>query len=245
MNYKVILDYDGTKYNGFSHPRSTQTIQQKLHDVIKRVTQEEPAIYPAVKTEPGIHAKGQTINFHLKERFDPFILKQTLNQILPADIRIQSIELESDRFHSTLHLNQLSWECKIDTRLIKNIFLRSYVLHEPEPLNIEAMKTAAGCLSGTHDFANFSVVKSKKKAKNTIRSISELSLFEDDKGILTIHLTMDGYLRKLPQLIFGLLLAVGKNEVPPEEVNQMLDGKSPYAYYCPSYCIFLSDTSYL
>ena len=88
MNYKMILQYEGTRYNGWQRQGNTdQTIQGKLETLLGRLTGEEVEVQGSGRTDAGVHARGQVANFHLKIPRQPEQLMEELNRYLPADIR--------------------------------------------------------------------------------------------------------------------------------------------------------------
>ena len=89
MNYKMILQYEGTRYNGWQRQGNTdQTIQGKLETLLGRLTGEEVEVQGSGRTDAGVHARGQVANFHLKIPRQPEQLMEELNRYLPADIGV-------------------------------------------------------------------------------------------------------------------------------------------------------------
>ena len=104
MNYKIKVQYDGTRYEGWQRQERTgQTIQGKLEAVLSKMCGEEIQIQGAGRTDAGVHAKGQVANVHLKKKADPQELKKYLNHYLPEDIAVSEITEVPERFHSRLN----------------------------------------------------------------------------------------------------------------------------------------------
>ena len=103
MNYKMILQYEGTRYNGWQRQGNTdQTIQGKLETLLGRLTGEEVEVQGSGRTDAGVHARGQVANFHLKIPRQPEQLMEELNRYLPADIGVLELTRAPERFHSRL-----------------------------------------------------------------------------------------------------------------------------------------------
>ena len=51
---------------------------------------------------PGFDAKNQTASVHLAKKWDPKEILQYMNQYLPEDICVKSVEPVSERFHARL-----------------------------------------------------------------------------------------------------------------------------------------------
>lgn len=103
MNYLLTIEYEGTRYEGWQRQKkTTQTIQGKLEQVLSRMTEKEIEIDGAGRTDAGVHAKNQTASVHLAKKWDPKEILQYMNQYLPEDICVKSVEPVSERFHARL-----------------------------------------------------------------------------------------------------------------------------------------------
>ena len=104
-NYKMILQYDGSRYSGWQVQGNTeQTIQGKLQSVLEKMTGEEIEIHGSGRTDAGVHARGQVANFHINAEICPDgeSAREYLNRYLPDDIRVLSAKIVPERFHSRL-----------------------------------------------------------------------------------------------------------------------------------------------
>lgn len=241
-NIRFELEYDGTYYQGFEKKNSEYTISYKLTSAIRRLTGEEVKLYPAVKTEPGVHAHMQTVNFHLEHDMplETFVL--SLNKILPQDIAIRKSSYESERFCAPLCLESCTYQCIIDIAEIPDIFQQRYAFHTGPKLDVIAMKQAAAHFIGTHDFSSFSTGKHKK---STVRTISELTLSTNEYGNkLYLTMTADSFLRYMPQFIAGTLLRVGLDTCSADDINQIFDGIKPCGPPLDSKAFHLTGTSF-
>ena len=84
MNYRMLIQYDGTRYNGWQRQQSTDnTIQGKIEDALSRMTGTEVEIHGAGRTDSGVHALGQVANVHLNPSFSAEEIRSYLNTWLP------------------------------------------------------------------------------------------------------------------------------------------------------------------
>lgn len=82
MNYKIIIQYDGSRYDGWQKQGNTsQTIQGKIEAVLCRYAGEEVEVHGAGRTDAGVHALGQTANFHLAKEADAQELSGVSEQV--------------------------------------------------------------------------------------------------------------------------------------------------------------------
>ena len=92
INYKMVLQYDGSRYSGWQVQGNTeQTIQGKLQSVLEKMTEEEIEIHGSGRTDAGVHAMGQVANFKLQREYEPEEIKRYCNQYLPEDIVVLEV----------------------------------------------------------------------------------------------------------------------------------------------------------
>ncbi len=222
-NYKITIQYDGTRYKGWQVQKSTyMTIQGKIQEILKQLAGEDIEVIGSGRTDAGVHAYGQVANFHIKEDFSAEEILKYLNHYLPMDIAVLSIEEVEERFHSRYHATEKTYVYRIHNSDIPNVFERKYVYDYTEHLDIERMKEAANYLVGTHDFASF--CGNKKMKKSTVRTIFSIEIEQLGEEI-RISFTGDGFLQNMIRIITGTLIEVGSNRKEPVEVQKILEKK--------------------
>lgn len=227
MNYKLILKYDGSRYDGWQRQGNTsRTIQGKLESVLSRMTGEAIEVQGAGRTDAGVHAGGQTANVRMKTKYEPDELKRQLNRYLPEDIEVCDVECVPERFHSRLNAVGKTYAYRLSIDEGKHVFERKYLYLYGKTPDVEAMKQAADILIGTHDFASFCA--NRRMKKSTVRTIEEIS-FEESDGILTVHVTGNGFLYHMIRILMGTLLEVGEGKRTPESMKEILNAKNRQA----------------
>ena len=142
-NYKMILQYDGTRYRGWQVLPAELTIQGKLQDVLSKMAGYQVEVTGSGRTDAGVHAKGQTANFHLREEWDEDKILFYLNQYLPEDIAVCEVKRVDERFHSRYQAVEKTYLYRIHTGKIPEVFERRYVYDYTEPLDVNRMRKAA------------------------------------------------------------------------------------------------------
>ena len=103
MNFKLTIQYDGTRYDGWQKQGNTDnTIQGKLESVLSRLAERPVEVHGAGRTDAGVHAEGQTASVRLPDRFSSGEVLEYLNRYLPEDIAVLTVEEADDRFHARL-----------------------------------------------------------------------------------------------------------------------------------------------
>ena len=226
QNVMLTIRYDGTRYSGWQKQGNTEnTIQGKREGLIGRITGETVEVQGSGRTDAGVHAMAQTANVKLKKAVDPQQLKSELNRLLPEDIGVTGAKEVSERFHSRLSAVRKTYQYRLYTGDAKPVFDRRQVtvLENLPELNVPLMRQAARELLGVHDFTSFCGNPSMKKS--AVRRIDSLEITETADE-LVLRITGDGFLQNMVRIITGTLIEVGKGEIQPEQIKEILAAKN-------------------
>lgn len=219
-NFKMVLQYEGTRYQGWQRQESTEnTIQGKLELLLSKMCGKKVEIQGSGRTDAGVHAKGQVANVHLDTDMTADEILAYMNQYLPEDIGVISVEEVPERFHSRLNAKGKIYCYQVINDNLPHVFARRYAYKYPEKLDISAMEKAAGLLCGTHDFAAFT--STKKSKKSTVRTIDGIRITKKD-GLLQFTFSGNGFLFHMVRILMGTLLEVGSGKKTPEDVEKIL-----------------------
>lgn len=223
-NYRMILQYEGTKYQGWQKQESTDnTIQGKLENILSKMAGETVEVHGAGRTDAGVHAKGQVAHFKLysglmEERTETEI-RDYINQYLPEDIAVVSLKEAGERFHARLNAVGKIYQYRIINSKIPHVFDRRYACVVEKPLDIEQMRQAAERLTGTHDFKAFTSTKRGKKS--TVRTIESIDIQKTGDEI-TLTYKGDGFLYHMVRILTGTLIEAGLLERSVSSVEDAL-----------------------
>ena len=222
-NYKLLIAYDGTRYYGWEHqPGQEMTIQGKLETVLSRMTGEVQEVIGAGRTDAGVHAKGMVANVHMDTPMSPAEIKSYLNQYLPEDIAILSVNIASDRFHSRYNAlgKTYCYTCYLGEE--KPVFNRRYCYIPEQVPDVDRMRAAAAFLVGTHDFAAF--CSNPKMKKSTVRKVDRIEI-ERKGSYLNLTFHGSGFLQHMVRILTGTLLEVGYGLRTPESMQELLENR--------------------
>lgn len=219
-NFKFILQYEGSRYQGWQKQETTDnTIQGKLEKLLSLMCGEKVEVQGSGRTDAGVHALAQVANAHMNTDMTVEEILSYMNQYLPEDIGVISVTEVPERFHSRLNAKGKTYSYQIINGKIPHVFLRRYAHVVEEPLNLGAMKCAAEFLLGTHDFKSFT--STKKGKKSTVRTINKISI-EKQEDVIKITYEGDGFLYHMVRILTGTLLEVGLGKRVPEEIPEVL-----------------------
>lgn len=220
-NFKMVLQYEGTRYQGWQKQESTDnTIQGRLENLLFKMTGSIVEVQGSGRTDAGVHAFGQVANFKIDTDKTPAELMRYINEYLPEDIAVTGLYEVPIRFHSRLNAKGKKYRYRILNSTVPHVFDRKYVYQVDEKLDIEAMKQAAKFLCGEHDFSAFT--SAKKGKKSTVRRIDEI-LIEPVNDEIQFIFTGNGFLYHMVRIIMGTLINVGKGELKAEDITDILE----------------------
>ena len=123
LNFKITVQYDGTRYNGWQRlSDDPNTIQGKIEDVLSRMTGHRVEINASGRTDKGVHALGQVANFKINTELTAAEIKDYLNRYLPEDIAVIDICEVDERFHSRLCVKAKTYVYRIHNSNIPDVF---------------------------------------------------------------------------------------------------------------------------
>ncbi len=242
--YKLVLTYDGSRYNGWQRQGNTSnTIQEKLETLLSRLLGEPIEVAGSGRTDAGVHALGQVVSFHCTQKQDCPGLLAALRRYLPEDIGAVALEEAGPRFHARLNATGKTYVYRIWNSDAPNVFGRKYLYTLPEQLDIPAMERAATLLIGTHDYMSFCA--NKRIKKSTIRTVTAIEITRHGQE-LQLRFTGDGFLYNMVRILVGTLLEVGLGKREAESMPALLAARdrSRAGYLVPGHGLYLEAVYY-
>ncbi|MDP4126010.1 MAG: tRNA pseudouridine(38-40) synthase TruA [Bacillota bacterium] len=220
-NIQLIVAYDGTNYHGFQRQDETHgpTIQGTLEGIWRKLVEEEVTIATAGRTDKGVHALGQVVNFMTSTRIPEGKIPKAFNSLLPRDIRILRANCVPDDFNARWSAKWKRYDYQVDNRPIPDVFKRLYAFHVPVPLNVAKMQGAASFLEGRHNFKTFAAAGGSSK---TFERTLYRCKVKEEQGIITVSCVGDGFLYHMVRILVGTLIDVGKGRILPTEIPDII-----------------------
>ncbi|MCB1107700.1 MAG: tRNA pseudouridine(38-40) synthase TruA [Chlamydiia bacterium] len=221
MNIKMIVAYDGTPYLGWQEGIDGPTIGGTLRTVLEMIYQEPIVLQAASRTDAGVHAEGQVVNFKTTKKRDLKRLLISLNQLLPPTIRVQSIEEVDEDFHPTLDSIGKEYHYHLSLGPVESPFRRTLTWHLHTPLDLSLMKQGAPLFVGTHDFAALTNA-SEPRPKETVRTLKRIDIHEKE---LRVEVEGDNFLYKMVRNLVGTLVYIGQGKISLKDAESLLKTK--------------------
>lgn len=223
-NYRMTIQYDGTKYNGWQRQGNTaNTIQGKLESILEKMTGHKVEIHGSGRTDKGVHAKGQVASFKINTQKSDGEIKDYLNCYLPDDIAVIDLTEADERFHARLNVKRKTYIYRIHNSNVPDVFSHRFMHSVADFIDVEPMKIASKLFLGEHDFAGFSSVKNFKKS--TVRTVYSIGVerFGDD---VVIAVTGNGFLYNTVRIMAGTLLEIGLGKREAESIAKVFETKN-------------------
>ncbi len=218
-SYRMVVAYDGTRYHGWQAQAKVATVQGELRRALCRLTNEDPVIKAAGRTDAGAHAHGQVISFSLQGAWSPQALRGGCNAYLPDDIGVLAADRVNSDFHPRWQAWRRTYRYLVRHREAQDPVGRQYEWRVQSPLELTPMREAARHLLGTHDFSSFG--SSPFPSGSTTRTVDRADVTAHC-GVATIEVRADAFLRGMMRNFAGALVAVGTGRAEPGDVSMAL-----------------------
>ena len=240
--FKLTIEYAGTKYSGWQIQRNARTVQGELYGAAGEATGDTGLeIYGAGRTDAGVHALGQVAHLDARTGLPPESLRRRINDLLPADIHVLSLEPVRHKFHARHDATARGYVYQIARR--RTAFAKPFVWWVKEPLDLGAMRSAATALTGRRDFRGFT--DDDPDEKSTIVDIGVVAIEEAGDALLIV---VEGshFLWKLVRRMVGVLVEVGKGGLDAADVARLIERPDglPATLTAPASGLFLAGVRY-
>ena len=210
-NVKLTLEYDGSRFFGFQRQQDKPTVQAALEGALSRLFNRRMKISAAAgRTDSGVHAEAQVVNFKTDSRFPLEKIQSGLNALLPKEIAVKRAEEVPPDFHARYGAQWKIYEYRVLNSKIRSPLLNGRAYQYPYPLNVSRMKEAAKKLVGRHDFKAFQAAGSS--AKSSVRFVKRLKI-ERKETLIRFVIEADGFLYHMVRNIMGTLLELGRGSL--------------------------------
>src|SRR5712691_1075937 len=249
MNFRFLLQYDGTDFHGWQTQTELRTVQGELTRALSLLDGREVVVSGSGRTDAGVHAEGQVASVQLQREIAPQKLRAAINGNLPGDVRVLFADIAPDDFHARYSARSKTYLYRVVHGQVMSPFWSRYALQETRPLNLERMRSCASLFLGEHDWTAFSAAQSD--AGSRVRTISSLEINSgwDARGrchLIQIAVTADGFLRYMVRSIAGTLLAVGRGEIDEKTVRHAIreGGRELVGPTAPAHGLTLKSVKY-
>lgn len=245
-NIKLLIAYEGTHYLGWQKTKMGPSIEECLQGGLEKILQHPVALQAASRTDAGVHAKGQVINFLTSKTLHFSSLAISLNSLIPKDIVVLNAEEMPLSFHPTLDSKGKEYRYYASLGPIQLPFQRLYSWHVHHDLDLDLVKKAIPQFIGKHNFKAFCNVKKNECYADFEREVHFLEMEEKEKNEICFRIGGNHFLYKMVRNIVGTLIDIGKGKIALVDLPPILQtGKRPLAgVTAPAHGLFLHEIFY-
>ncbi|HSQ25385.1 MAG TPA: tRNA pseudouridine(38-40) synthase TruA [Pyrinomonadaceae bacterium] len=225
MNYRLLLQYDGTDFHGWQMQGELRTVQGELARVLSVLDGRDVVVHGSGRTDAGVHAEGQVANLKLEREMSPAKLRNAINGNLSADVRVLFVDLVPDEFHARYSAKSKRYSYRLVHGTVMSPFWKRYAHQESRVLDLPRVRECARLFLGEHDWTAFSAAQSDSETR--VRNVTELDITDgwDGRGrchLIEFTISADGFLRYMVRSIVGTLLAAGRHEIDEATVARAI-----------------------
>ncbi len=219
-NIRATLSYDGTEFLGWQSQAKGRTVQDTVEAALGKLHGHSVSIRVAGRTDSGVHAAGQTINFESDSGVPDGRFPEAVNRLLPRDVRF----LESCRVPP-------GFDARFNAR-VRVYLYRLANERSPDPwsarfswnvhrwLDIEQLNEYAAALVGTHDFTTFAAAGDTSESK--VRTIQSAA-FYPRRGLTIFKIAGNAFLYRMVRSLVGTMVELGSSGAPAAEMARLID----------------------
>lgn len=223
-NICLIIEYLGKNYCGYQKQKNGISIQQVLEQAIESALSQKVTTYASGRTDSGVNAFGQVVNFETTTTIAPEKIAICINRHLPDDIRVlKSFEVDKD-FNSRFSAKSKTYEYIFVINRPLSVFEIGRAAHCSYKLDYELLDEACQKILGEHDFSSFMASKSNIK-ENTVRTINAF-YFEKSGDTLIFTIEGNGFLYNMVRIIVGTVIDIARGAIDIKVLDEMFKGNN-------------------
>ena len=220
MNYKLLLQYDGTDFHGWQIQEGRRTVQGELTMAVGLIEGRCVNVHGSGRTDAGVHAEGQVASVEIQREITAVKLRAAINGNIGRDVRVLSCEAVSDDFHARYSALEKTYVYRIVNGPVISPFWWRYAHHDARQFDRERMKAAGQLFCGEHDWTAFSAAQSD--VEDRVRTVTSVEILERPESLIEIRVSANGFLRYMVRAMAGTLMAVGRGELDRDAVLEAL-----------------------
>jgi tRNA pseudouridine38-40 synthase len=211
LNFKIIIEYDGTDYVGWQRQDNGPSIQEAIENAIFKLTAEKVIVFGAGRTDAGVHALGQVAHFNLKKKIKSDNIRDGLNQYLrPQPIAVLDAEQIDENFHARFSATKRTYEYIITNRRPPLTINKNKSWGVFKTLDVKKIRDEAKYFLGKHNLEAFRSVHCQ--SNSAIKTIDDITIANKNNDIV-ITVSAKSFLHSQVRIMVGTLVEIGKGKI--------------------------------
>jgi tRNA pseudouridine38-40 synthase len=230
--FKLTLEYDGSQFSGWQRQKQGRTVEGVFCDVLSKLDGSLVTMTSAGRTDTGVHAHGQVVGCNLARDWTAPRLLAALNGNLPNDVVVTDAAAVQAGFHARFDARSRTYRYLLYPRAQRVAIARDYVWQISGPVDVAALKSAAGLLVGKHDFSQYG--RALYEGGSTVRTVTNIEVFEtsllpspadpDQRKVIAIEITANAFMTGMMRALVGAMVSHALGKLTLEALSAALQG---------------------
>ncbi|MBN2858507.1 MAG: tRNA pseudouridine(38-40) synthase TruA [Candidatus Delongbacteria bacterium] len=221
MNIILKIQYDGSDFFGSQIQPDGRTVQGELQSALTKLLSHNISAVFAGRTDSGVHAREQTVNFHIPySPIPPDKISYPLNSLLPNDIHAVSSKLTDEDFNARFDAKCRTY--RYFFRKTCSIFRNKYSLLYPYDIDIKKLNDITGLFVGKKDYQSF--CSTHAEVNNYICDVKSLNFFMQEDEVV-MEISSDRFLQNMVRIIVSVFLELNRGNICETDITGIFDKK--------------------
>lgn len=237
-NIALLIEYSGSDFAGFQRQKDFPSIQEHLETALSRFANHEVQIITAGRTDAGVHALGQVVNFVTTARRELSSWVRGVNAILPEGIVIKRAIYVPDSFNARFNAISRTYHYYLLTSATKPAILAGKVGWYYRPLDLALMEEACQMLLGKHDFSSFraadcqALTPIRNMTLAQVKRVDSFSMIDNpilEQTLFRFEFTANAFLYHMVRNLVGALVYIGNGKLSIAQFRDIINHKNRVA----------------
>jgi tRNA pseudouridine38-40 synthase len=221
--YRLLVEYDGTPFNGWQRQDNGLSVQGVLEQAAEKLCGRPCVLHAAGRTDSGVHATGQVAHLDLPRDYPADTVRDALNfHMKPRPVAVIAAERVDEDFHARFSAVGRAYLYRIVNRRAPLALDQHRAWWVPAALDAEAMAEGARRLLGHHDFTTFRA--GECQAKSPMKTLDVLDVTRTGEEIRIIA-EARSFLHHQVRNMVGTLKLVGEGKWTPDDMTRALEAR--------------------
>jgi tRNA pseudouridine38-40 synthase len=216
--WRMRVAYHGGSFLGWQRQPQGLTVQEALETALKVALRRDIAVTAAGRTDTGVHARGQVVNFEAPADIEPWKVLRSLNGLLPKTVTVRDLEPAPEAFSARFSARFREY--------CYRVWLQPTPLSDgpgwlsPHRLDVDKLCEAISWFEGEHDFLSFCIPR--EDGKSTLCRIDLARAVPHPDGVL-IWVRGDRFLHRMVRSVTGFCVDVARGKMSRDAFDVLIN----------------------
>ena len=222
MRIALAIEYCGTSFHGWQSQPSGATVQDVLELALREIAGQPVGVICAGRTDAGVHATHQVVHFDAPVERPMTAWVRGVNAHLPEGVAVRWAQPVDAEFHARFSARGRRYRYLLMNRPQRPGLWQGRVGWFHLPLDLAAMRDAAGRLLGEHDFSAFRAAGCQ--AKTPVKTLWRADV-QQQGNLLVFDFEASAFLHHMVRNLVGSLVYIGKGAQPAAWMDALLQAR--------------------